>query len=78
MISKKEYFEKMRKNNIGLQVHYIPIHLQPYYKKNFGFKENDFTTAESFYGKEVSLPIYPTLQNEDLKYIVNKLKEFAI
>lgn len=77
-IAKKEYFEKMKKNNIGLQVHYIPVHLQPYYKKNFGFKESDFPVAESFYKREISIPIYPTLQNEDLKYIVDKIKEFAI
>ncbi|MHB8853410.1 MAG: UDP-4-amino-4,6-dideoxy-N-acetyl-beta-L-altrosamine transaminase [Ignavibacteriaceae bacterium] len=76
-ISKKGYFEKMRENNIGLQVHYIPIHLQPYYKNNFGFKEKDYATAESFYEREVSIPIYPTLQNEDIKYIVDKIKELA-
>jgi len=77
-ISKREYFEKMRENNIGLQVHYIPVHLQPYYKKNFGFKEGDFPFAESFYKREVSIPIYPALQKEDLEYIVNKIKELSV
>jgi UDP-4-amino-4,6-dideoxy-N-acetyl-beta-L-altrosamine transaminase len=77
-ISKKEFFEKMKENCIGLQVHYIPVHLQPHYKKNFGFKKSDFPVAESFYEREVSIPIYPTLLNENLKYIVDKIKEFAI
>ncbi len=76
-ISKSEFFEKMRENSIGLQVHYIPVHLQPYYKENFGFNVGDYAFAESFYEKEVSLPIYPTLELEDLEYIVNKIKELA-
>lgn len=77
-ISKKDFFEKMRENKIGLQVHYIPIHLQPYYKENFGFKEGDYPVAEAFYKREVSIPIYPSLENDDLNYIVRKIKELAI
>jgi len=77
-ISKKEFFEKMKENNISLQVHYIPVHLQPYYKSNYGFEEGDFPIAESFYKKEVSLPIYPLLDNHDIDYIIEKIKEFAI
>lgn len=77
IISKKEFFEKMRENNIGLQVHYIPVHLQPYYKNNFGFKEGDYPVAEEFYKNEVSIPIYPLLENDDLEYIAKKIKELA-
>lgn len=77
-INKKDFFEKMRENNIGLQVHYIPIHLQPYYKNNFGFKEGELPMAEEFYKNEVSIPIYPLLENEDLKYITNAIKKLSI
>jgi len=77
-ISKKDFFEKMKENNIGLQVHYFPVHLQPYYKSNYGFAEGDYPMAESFYKNEVSLPIYPLLANDDVDYIVKKIKEFAI
>lgn len=76
-ISKKDFFEKMREQNIGLQVHYIPVHTQPYYKNNFGFKDGDFPIAEEFYKNEVSIPIYPLLENEDLDYIVKTIKELA-
>jgi len=76
-ITKSDFFERMRENNIGLQVHYIPVHLQPYYKKNFGFKEGDFPVAEEFYNNEVSIPIYPLLENEDLEYIVKTIKDLA-
>lgn len=63
--TRKGLFEKMRAIGINLQVHYIPVHLQPYYKRNFGFKEGDFPRAERFYSEEVSLPIYPTLTEEE-------------
>jgi len=75
-INKKEFFDKMRENNIGLQVHYIPIHTQPYYKNYFNFQEGDFPIAEEFYRREISIPIYPTLKYEDLRFVVNKLKKF--
>lgn len=76
-INKKDFFQKMKANNIILQVHYIPIHIQPYYKNNFGFNEGDFPVAEEFYKNEVSIPIYPLLEKEDLKYIVDTIKSIA-
>ena len=59
----------MKKKNIQLQVHYVPVHLQPYYKNNFGFKSGDFPIAEIFYEREFSIPMYPNLTDEDLTYI---------
>lgn len=76
-ITKRVFFERMRKNNIGLQVHYIPIHLQPYYKNNFGFEEGDYPIAEEFYKNEVSIPIYPLLEDDDLEYLVKTIKALA-
>ncbi len=76
-ISKKDFFERMKENNIILQVHYIPVHTQPYYKKNFGFSEWNFPVAERFYLNEVSIPIYPLLEKEDVEYIAMKIKQIA-
>lgn len=73
-ISKKEFFQKMKEKNILLQVHYIPVHLQPFYRKNFGFKKGDFPTAEKFYEREISIPIYPSLTEEDVNYISQTIK----
>ena len=70
-ISKKKLFKKLNEKKINLQVHYIPIHLQPFYKKKLGFKEGDFPVAEKFYKDEVSLPIYFSLQN---KQVYNTIK----
>ena len=75
-IDKKSFFKKMIEQNINLQVHYIPIHLQNYYKKKYGFKKGDFEISEKFYKNEVSLPIYYSLKKKDqLKviYLINKI-----
>ena len=74
-IEKKEYFEKLKEKNIILQVHYVPVHLQPFYKKNFGFKDGDFPVAEKFYKQEFSIPMYPMLENDDLDYISKTIIE---
>jgi UDP-4-amino-4,6-dideoxy-N-acetyl-beta-L-altrosamine transaminase len=76
-ISKKEFFNKMREQNIFPQVHYIPIHLQPYYKNKFGFNLSDFPKAEKFYEGEISIPMYPSLNTDDLDYLVNTIKQLA-
>jgi dTDP-4-amino-4,6-dideoxygalactose transaminase len=59
----------LRENNIFGQVHYVPVHTQPFYKKNYGFKEGDFPEAEKFYAREISIPLYPSLNEDDLQYI---------
>jgi len=71
--SKHNYiFNGMRGSSIGVQLHYYPVHLQPYYKK-LGFKKGDFPKAEEFYSKIFSLPIYPELTNSDLLRITKTL-----
>jgi len=70
-----EFFEWMRSNNIGVNLHYIPIYRQPYYKQ-FGFKAEDFTDMEKFYKSAMSIPIHPKLSNEDIDYIISLINEF--
>jgi UDP-4-amino-4,6-dideoxy-N-acetyl-beta-L-altrosamine transaminase len=74
-INKPEFFNIMKQVGINLQVHYIPVHLQPFYQKNYGFTAGDFPISESFYRNEVSLPIYPDLSTEDISSVVNNLLE---
>lgn len=68
-IGKKEYYYRLKELGVVFQVHYIPVHLQPFYRKTFGFKSGDFPIAEKFYERELSIPIYPTLTKSDLKKI---------
>jgi len=74
--SKKEIFERLQKNHLFLQVHYIPVHTQPFYKK-LGFKNGDFPVAEKYYEQALSLPLYPMLKNSDVKKIVSIIKKVS-
>jgi len=74
-INKRDFFQKMKQAGINLQVHYIPVHLQPFYKKNFGFKHGDLLVSESFYYQVISLPIYPDLHFDDLQFVISKTIE---
>ncbi|MFM7620640.1 MAG: DegT/DnrJ/EryC1/StrS family aminotransferase, partial [Alphaproteobacteria bacterium] len=68
---------KLQENNINLQVHYIPVHLQPFYQK-LGFKKGDFPNAEQYFNKALSLPVYYGLSNSDVSKIVDIIKMLAI
>jgi UDP-4-amino-4,6-dideoxy-N-acetyl-beta-L-altrosamine transaminase len=66
-------FERLRSKEIGVNVHYIPVHLQPFYQK-FGFRKGDFPCAEQYYARAISLPMFPTIRQIDFDYVVATLK----
>lgn len=72
---RKELYDYLRERNIFTQVHYIPVHLMPYYKQ-FGWKKGDFPVAESYYEKCLSLPMYPTLTEEEQAYVIENVLNF--
>ncbi|MBI5418312.1 UDP-4-amino-4,6-dideoxy-N-acetyl-beta-L-altrosamine transaminase [Candidatus Poribacteria bacterium] len=69
----KQVFEELRNAGIGINLNYIPIHIQPYYQK-LGFKYGDFPEAEKYYKEAISLPVYYGLKKEDQDYVVDTLK----
>lgn len=69
-----EVFDSLRAANIGVNLHYIPVHLQPYYQNHFSFQIGDFPQAEQYYGEAISLPLYPDLTEEQQDYIVKTLE----
>ncbi|RXP45912.1 UDP-4-amino-4,6-dideoxy-N-acetyl-beta-L-altrosamine transaminase [Lutibacter sp. HS1-25] len=68
-------YNHLRKNNIFAQIHYIPCHLMPYYKE-LGWKEGDMPNAENYYKHCISLPIFPTLTNEEQNFVIESVKAF--
>jgi UDP-4-amino-4,6-dideoxy-N-acetyl-beta-L-altrosamine transaminase len=68
-------YNYLREHKVFAQIHYIPCHLMPYYKQ-FGWKEGDFPNAESYYKGCLSLPMFPTLTDDDQQFIINKINEF--
>lgn len=65
-------YNHLRSKNIFAQVHYIPVHLMPYYKQ-FGWSKGDFPIAESYYEKCLSLPMYPTLTEDEQKFVIENI-----
>ncbi len=72
---RKELVDYLRQQNIFAQIHYIPAHLMPYYKK-FGWKTGDLPISEFYYKNCLSLPIFPTLTIEEQHFIVEQINKF--
>ena len=66
VINRAQFIEALRAENIGTSVHFIPVHLHPYYRQTFGHKRGDFPSAERIYDRIVSLPLYPKMTEEDV------------
>ena len=69
----KDIFTELRNNGIGVQLHYSPVHLNPYYRK-LGFKENDFSKSELYSASAMSLPLFPGLKQKDQERVIQTLK----
>ena len=63
----------MKSFGINLQVHYVPIYMQPYFKKKYKLKNSDFLNTYNFYTNEVSLPIYPSLTYKNVYFVCKKI-----
>jgi hypothetical protein len=68
-------YNYLRENMIFAQIHYIPVHLMPYYKQ-FGWKEDDMPLAENYYKNCISLPMFPTLTDNELNYVIATVLNF--
>lgn len=71
---RRQVFDHLRGRGVGVNVHYIPVHLQPYYRR-FGFDKGDFPVAEQHYREAVSLPLYPGLTESEQELVVSALWE---
>ena len=72
---RKTVFEALRAEGIGTQVHYIPVHLQPYYRRSFSYMPGDFPNAEQYYDRCFSLPIYPHMSKADVDRVINTVRQ---
>ena len=74
-ITRDQFIAKLKEYNIGTSVHFIPLHLHPYYQQKYNFSKGDFPTAEWLFEREVSLPMYPGMTLQDVEYVVDAIKE---
>jgi len=72
--SRKQIFIELRENNVGVNVHYIPIHMQPYFQ-NLGFKKGDFPNSEVYYQSTLTLPMFSSMTSEQQDEVVTVLNK---
>lgn len=76
-IDRAQFISELKSRGIGTSVHFIPLHLQPYYAKKYGYKEGDFPVTENVYSRIISLPLYPKLTREEITRIISVLQEIV-
>ena len=69
MFKRKEIFDRLREKGYLVNVHYIPIYKHPYYSADFD--SNNFPNSEEYYSKAISLPIFPSLEEKEIRRIVD-------
>jgi len=69
--TRRQVFEDLRQLNIGVHVHYIPLHLHPYYRRTYGYQRGDFPVSEAFYDTALTLPLFPDLSDSDFQRVVD-------
>jgi dTDP-4-amino-4,6-dideoxygalactose transaminase len=76
-IGRAEFVEELRRRNIGVSVHFIPLHLHPYYRETYGYQPVDFPVAYREYEREISLPIYSKMNDADVQDVIDAVTEIA-
>lgn len=74
-LSRLDVYNRLREKNLGVNVHYIPVHLQPYYMQSFGYEKGDYPHAEDYYSRAITIPLYPRMSDEDVTYVIQAVKE---
>ena len=72
---RKEVFEALRAENIGVNVHYMPLHLHPFYQREFGYKRGDYPRAERYYERAITLPLFPKMSDEDVRDVIEAVRK---
>ena len=73
-LSRLEIYNSLRNKGIGVNVHYIPVHLHPFYK-NLGFNKGDFPNSENYYDGAITIPMFTKLKKKEIKFVIQALKE---
>ena len=76
-MDRAQFIMELRKQKIQTQVHYIPVHLQPYYQKMLKTKRGDYPQAEAYYQKCLSIPLYPAMSDSEVNYVIEKIKSIV-
>ena len=74
-IGRSQFIEELRARNVGASVHFIPVHVHPYYREKYGYSAHDFPVAAAHYERLVSLPLHPRLSDEDVDDVIEAVRD---
>jgi perosamine synthetase len=76
-IDRNQFIQDLKSASIGSSVHFIPLHLHPYYQRTYGYKKNDFPHAEDAFSRCLSLPIYPGLGKDEVERVIRSVENLV-
>jgi dTDP-4-amino-4,6-dideoxygalactose transaminase len=76
-IDRAQFIEALKAHNIGTSVHFIPVHLHPFYQERFGYRRGDLPQAEAIYDRIISLPLYPRMTEADVTDVIQAVRHIV-
>jgi len=76
-VTRNTFIEELKQLGIGTSVHFVPLHLQPYYQNRYGYRRGDFPSAEDAYSRCISLPIFPGMTESDVNRVMRAVEKVA-
>ena len=77
-MDRNQFFRALRAENIGVNVHYIPVHLHSYYRERFGFHRGEYPVAEQAYEQLISLPIFHGMSDQDVEDVIAGVRKVVL
>jgi perosamine synthetase len=77
LVDRDRFMDELKALGIGVSVHFIPLHIHPYYKERYGYKPEDFPVAYETYQRIISLPIYPKMSDADVERVISAVASIA-
>lgn len=77
-IQRDAFIDELKRAQVGCSVHWRPLHLHPYYRETFGWRQKDFPVASALWKRLISLPIFPTMREDELQYVIKVVKELCV
>jgi len=74
-VGRREIFEALRAENIGVNVHYVPVHYHPFYQREFGYRQGDYPSVENYYQRALTLPLFPKMNDQDVDDVVSAVRK---
>ena len=76
-IDRAQFIEELKQRKIGTSVHFIPVHLHPFYRERYGYQPGDLPQAEAHYPRIISLPLYPRMSESDIRYVIDSVLDIV-